>query len=259
MKGLRFVLGLLVVVAALSSSARAQRLDAIFEEANQAQFAGELERAAQGYERLVEAGVDDPDVNYNLATAYARAGRLGHAVWWYERALRLRPDDEEAAVALASVRAELGRQRVRREGEALVEIRPPFTEALVRPFSERFLAVFVLLSNFAFFGLLLVFPRVRAEARRLGVGIAIPIVGLLLLASSVGLAVKREVFAAGASAIALSENAPLREGPDPRAKERGEVAEGQRLRVKERDSSWVRVDAGGGRSGWLPAEAVGEI
>ena len=68
-----------------SAHVSAQSLDRLFAAGNEAYFRGDYARAAANYERLVEAGVHDPDVYFNLATANARSGRYGRAVLFFER------------------------------------------------------------------------------------------------------------------------------------------------------------------------------
>jgi tetratricopeptide (TPR) repeat protein len=248
-----------VVSAVLSSTANAQRTDAIFDRANQAYFRGDFGEAVAGYELLVESGVDDPDVSYNLATANARLGRWGHAIRWYEHALRLSPGDDDAERGLTIARAALGRQRADRDGEATVQMRPSFAQALVRPFSENTLAWLVLFTSFAFFGTLIARRFTRRETPRLALGIAIPLTGLLLALAAVGLVEKTGAFTDGERAIVLAEDAEVREGPDHRARTRTSALEGEAARIVDRHGDWVHVTLPGGREGWMDASDVGAI
>ncbi len=252
----------LVVVAmsvACVGAARAQQLDAIFAHANQAYFAGDFETAVTGYTQLVEAGVDDPDVTYNLALAHARAGRLGQAIRWLERTLLLHPGDPDAERDLARVRDELGRRQADRRGEALVETRPPFVESLVRPLSEPTLAWLVLIFDVALFSVLVVRRRARGETSRLALGVAAPLLVILLALSAGGLAVKTRVFSEGEPAIVVAPQAELREGPNPRATSRGAALEGERARLLTTDDGWAEVQLGGGRVGWMERDSVATI
>lgn len=251
-------LGLLIACAA-PALASAQQHTQIFREANEAYFRGRYEDAIRGYAQLVEAGFEDPDVTFNLATSYARLRRYGHAIRWFERTLELRPGDEGAEQGLAAARGALGRRRAEAQGEATVATRPPLGEALVGPFSESFLALVVLLLDLIFFGLLISFRWVRREEARLAMGIAAPIVGVLLVASVAGLAVKSGALEEGRPAIVLRENAPVREGPSQEAQPRMQALEGDRIRVLTRDGHWYRVRLSQDREGWMHTADVGTI
>lgn len=248
-----------MVYPVASAQSPAQSLQRIFSAANEAYFRGEHAAAAEQYEALVRAGVKDPDVYYNLATARAQAGDLGKAILYFERALRLDPGDEAAEAALAACREALGGRVADRKGEAMVRARPPLSEALVRPFSDGLLAWLVLLFDLLFFGSLVALRFAVREPVRVGLGVAAPLFALLLLLSGAGLLVKSEAFEQGRAGVVLTDDAPLREGPDPRAKVRGRVLEGQDVRILGSERGYLRVRIAGGDEGWLKqgdAEAI---
>jgi hypothetical protein len=239
--------------------ARAESLERIFANANAAYFRGDLAKAAAQYQRLVDASVQDPDVYFNLGLTRARLGQLGAAVLCFERSLWLRAGDAMVESELSAVRARLGGRRAEREGEATVQARPPMAQALVRPLSADFLAWALLACNALLFVLLLVRPRVRWEAWRLGLAIAIPLVALLLVGSALGLAVKTGVFAEGESAIVLREGAELREGPDGKAQVRAVAHEGDGARSSQREGAFVHVQLAAGARGWIDQRDIGTI
>lgn len=263
MRRAALAIAILIGAAALVALARPavaqQRLEQIFERANRAAFAGDWQSAVEGYRQLVVAGVDDPDVHYNLATAYAQGGQYGRAILHYENVLRLSPGDDAAERGIAGARAILGRRRAEAHGEAVVETRPPFFEALVRPFSEGALAWLVLGLDFVLFALLIALGRVRAESGRLAIGIAAPLTGVLLLLAAGGLAVKTGALRDGDAAIVVASEASLREGPDPRARSRASAFEGETAAVRERHGQWAHVELSGGREGWVSADDVGVV
>jgi tetratricopeptide (TPR) repeat protein len=257
----RFWLGALgtALFLAMGSPAVAQSLQEIFAAANQAYFHGDWTSAARQYEALVKAGVKDPDVCFNLATAYARAGALGKAVLNFERGLKLRPGDAAAQKGLDAAVTALGRKRAERAGEATVRTRPPLSEALVRPFSETLLAWLALGFDLAFFSLLIALRAARQEAARVGLSIGSVLLCLLLVVSGGGLLVKSEALKEGRAAIILREQAPLREGPDPRASQRATALEGQPARLLERDGDFVRIRLPDNAEGWIKQDDVGAL
>jgi tetratricopeptide (TPR) repeat protein len=250
---------ILVALTLFATAAQAQDAEAIFQRANTAYFQGDYQGAARDYGLLIESGVDDPDVTYNLATAHARLGNYGQAIRYYERTLRLRPGDDDARAGLTKATDALGRATAEQEGEATLETRPSFTENLVRPFSENALAWLVLALDALAFGLLIAFRFVRAEAGRLGLGVAIPIAFVLFALALGGLAIKSRVFAEGEAAVVVGKDPVLREGPDPRAAARSSVHEGERVEVLADDGQFVQVRFANGRAGWMARADVGTI
>lgn len=257
----RFGLLLVLACGAVSlgpGSARADTVEQLFAAANRAYFAGDLPAAVRGYERLLELGIEDPDVSYNLATAHARRGAYGQAIRYYERTLRLSPGHPDALHNVRIVRDELGRRQLQRRGQASVEARPPLVESLVQGVSVTALAVAFVALESLFFLLLLARRNTRAETPRLALAVAAPIVLLLTLASGAGLVVKDRATSR-AEAIVVTDQTELREGPDARAASRGAVLEGARVTVLGDEGTFARVRAEDGREGWVNRGDVGEI
>jgi tetratricopeptide (TPR) repeat protein len=251
--------GFALLVALTPAVARGQSLQQIFSVANQATFAGQWDSATRQYESLLKAGVKDPDVYFNLATTYARSGQLGKAVLNFERSLALRPGDDAAQKGLDTAVTLLGRKRAEKAGEATVRTRPPLSEALVRPWSENLLGWLVLGFDLALFAVLIALRSARQEALRVGLWVAGALLGLLLLVFGGGLLIKSEAFKEGRAAVVLREDAPLREGPDPRAQTRTKAFEGQAARLLERDGNFARVRLPDNSEGWMLQSDVDSI
>lgn len=246
-------------LAVLATDARAQSLERIFSAGNEAYFRGDFAGAIRHYERLTEAGVHDADVYFNLGTARARLGDLGHAVLYFERCRWLRAGDQACEDGLDAARGELGKQRAERDGQATVQARPPLSEALVAPLSANGLGLTVLVLDVLFFAALLARARVRRDAIRLGLTIALSLIALVLLASGAGLALKARALSSGEPAIVLHEGAELREGPDPKAQVRANAHEGDRAEVLRREGGFARVALSQGPHGWIDKRNIEQI
>lgn len=238
-------------LAALPLAARAESLDEIFRAGNDSFAHGQYDVAAERYQRLIDAGVRDADVYMNLGLAHARAGELGRAVLAFEQSLHYRPGDTEATNALNQARASIGKRSAERQGEALVETRPPLMEAIVRPFSEDTLAYALLFCDAVLFLSLIVRRRAQNETTRTGLAVAAALSGLALLCVLSGLLVKRGTFREGEPAIVLRDGAELREAPDPRATLRARASEGGSARILARDQGFARVRTSSGAVGWM--------
>jgi len=251
--------GLLMASALSARHARADSLDAIFQEGNQAFAQGDYPHAVQLYQRLVDAGVRDPDVYLNLGLAHARNSELGPAVLAFEKSLRLRPSDESASTALGLARAAVGKRRAERHGEATVETQPPLSEALVRPFTQNTLSLALLICDIGLFGCLGMRLRARDETTRTGLALAATLFGLALSAVAAGLLIKRDSLQEGEPAIVLRDSAELREAPDPRALVRARAAEAGSTRILARDGGFAQVRTAAGQVGWIANTDVGSI
>jgi hypothetical protein len=248
---------LVAFVISSPGEARAEALSEVFRTANEAYFRGDFKLAVQNYQRLVDAGVRDADVYFNLGVAAARQEELGSAILNLERAARLRPGDSETNAALETARATLGKRLAQAKGEATIQAKPPMSEALVRSVHEDTLAVSLLVFDVLFFGLLLAYPRLKTDAQRNTTAVTAAACGVLLLVTGTGLFLKRGGQTEGKPAVVLREGAELREGPDRHARQRASAHEGVSARVVASDGSFVRVKIPGGAEGWMAQRDIG--
>jgi tetratricopeptide (TPR) repeat protein len=264
---MRRLLAAFVLTLALVASARADSLPELFTRGNAAFARGDHAEAVRAYAALVEAGVDDPDVAYNLASAYGALGQYGQAIRYFERSLRLAPRDDEARAGLQRARDALGERQAQARGEAIVVDRPPMTEALFAWLTADALAGALLLTTWLAVGLWLVLRRMKAlaagdartEAISLGLGIAAALAATLALVSAIGLGAKVDWGRAGERAVVLHESSAMREGPDDRARLVGELAEGEQVRLLGREGMFARIVARGRQTGYVRGDSVGEI
>ncbi|MEM9069876.1 MAG: tetratricopeptide repeat protein [Myxococcota bacterium] len=249
----------LTLLVTTGGVASAQSLQDVFTRANESAFAGNHDDAIRDLQRLLDAGVRDPDVEFNLATVHAQAGHFGAAIRHFERTLRLRPGDDDAEQGLDDARRVLADRRARAEGEAEVDTGGGFGDALVRPFTEPVLAWSLLVLELLF--LVLLFVRARASkgsGLRLGTTLIAAVTFLLTLGAGVALLTERGAFHEGDDAIVVADRVTLREGPDERAAPRGEAREGDWARVLDEDEGYVLIRIRN-KQGWADAQSVGRL
>ncbi|MFT3921238.1 MAG: tetratricopeptide repeat protein [Myxococcales bacterium] len=245
-------------LSALSSVGRADSLSASFARGNRAYAEGRFRDAISEYERVVGAGVEDPDVSFNLAIAYGSLGQYGQAIRYFERSSRLRPGDAAVEKALSETRTALAERTAQLTGEAIVADRPPLAEALFSRLTTDTLAWTLLLGTWLMSLCGLSLLRVRSEGTRLALGIGAAAASLLLALAGLGLGTRLDWGRSEAKAIVIAPAATLREGPDANAAAKSELAEGTPARILSRDGSYVRVQSGP-NEGYLLASEVGEI
>ena len=77
---------------------------------------GDFERAIDEWRTCVDNGLQDADLDYNLANAYFRNGKLGFAIYYYKSALRLAPNNDDILHNLKYAQA-MTRDKVEEDGE----------------------------------------------------------------------------------------------------------------------------------------------
>ena len=253
------VLSLSLLIATLSSAQgyETSSLAEVFESANVAASRGDYARAVSGYQTLVEAGVRDSDVFFNLATSFAQSGDYPRAILNYERALQVRPNDDRTRQNLRNAERALEESRAEREGEATIQRSASISEAMYGSFTESALAYVLLVSNFCFFACL-AWGWV-SRRRSTWLVISVTAAGLLLGLSAFGVGVKAGILRDGPRAIAIDDRVALREAPDERARVRGTARGGDRAQVVGSDRDYLKLQMVSGMVGWAPASAVGLV
>jgi tetratricopeptide (TPR) repeat protein len=232
-------------------------LTGIFESANVAASRGDHARAIAGYGKLIEAGVHDPDVFFNLATSYAQSGDYARAILNYERALVLRPNESKAAENLRDAEKALEERRAELEGEATILRNSSISDAAYGSVSEDTLGYTLLFANLVFFVALAWISIGRQRHRWLYLLLFAS--GAMLLLAALGLATKAGLLRDGPRFVTLDDRLVLREGPDPRAQLRGEARGGDRGELVDRDRDFVKLRMVSGLEGWTSASGVGLI
>ena len=229
----------------------------IFESANVAASRGDHANAIASYGKLIEAGVHDPDVYFNLGTSFAQSGDYPRAILNYERALVLRPNESKAAENLRDAEKALEEQRAELEGEATIQRSSSISDAAYGNVSEDALAYALLVANLVFFVALASVSMGRRKHRWIYALLLAS--GGLLLVAALGLATKAGLLRNGPRVVTLEDRLVLREGPDPRAQLRGEARGGDRGELVDRDRDFVKLRLVSGLEGWTTAAGVGLI
>jgi tetratricopeptide (TPR) repeat protein len=241
-----------------ASAQAADSLEGAFTRGNRAFGRGDFASAVEAYTTLVDAGVDDADVSFNLASAHGALGHYGEAIRYFSRTLRLRPSDDAAQAGLKKAREALGQRQALETGEAIVTSRPPLTEAVFAGLTTDALAIALLAALLACSlcaGLLL---YVKAEGVRLSLGIGTTLALVVSAGATLGLLVKFDWNEPGTRAVVLHDRAALREGPDEMARLARELPEGSSVRILGREAGFMHVRLGE-REGYLLPTDVGEI
>jgi tetratricopeptide (TPR) repeat protein len=250
-------------------------LQVVFEDANAMYEAGDYEAAISGYQALIDKGVVDKDLYYNLANAFFRQGDLGRAILNYERALKLSPREEDAAGNLAFVRSLIkDKQFVKNEiwfvrGLMWGHNHMSLNEGVVLT-SLLYLILCLLLIVTIFIDgrfmsslyrrLSLISPgRFLGLSSRQDLFLAIVIVVTLLAASGISSFDKYRDERQRRAAVVLAEEVLVYSAPTEDATLQFKIHEGTRVRVAERRSGWTKVLLPGGLSGWIATNSIEAI
>lgn len=195
--------------------------------------------AIEAFERLVDEGVVQEEVFYNLGNAYYRNGQLAPAIANYERAWQLDPGVE-------SVRENLQRA-VGQTERALTRPRPPaWEEALFFWHSAQTAREALVIAGVAWtlgWGLLILRAVRRWPYLRAAAAIALALAAVFAVSWWIKLHPPQ-------LAVAAHDRVPVRYGNRADETVRFELYEGDRVRVEQRRDGWARIRTADGERGW---------
>jgi tetratricopeptide (TPR) repeat protein len=219
--------------------------------ANQSYEAGQFVEAAAIYEAIIEAGIHNSDLYYNLGNAYFKQGDLGRAILNYRRAQRLMPRDTDINTNLNFARTQTVDQLETTGGGLtnLVQVAEEWltlNEALVLA-----LALWVFICYFAVLTILL--PRLRRVF-----GWVMVVLALLLVIGLLSIANRFYTDWRYPSAVVVAPEVEITSGPGDSEQYLVEFTlhAGAETRLLEERPGWRRISLPGNLQGWAPAEAV---
>ncbi|MCZ6767038.1 MAG: tetratricopeptide repeat protein [bacterium] len=242
---------------------------------NAAYESGDYGKAIEHYRGLVDTGVENPDLYYNLANAYYKSNNLARAVLFYERTLRLTPREKDARENLSLLRRQLkDRQFVREQNRFVRNI--VVLHSNLNPTEMFTLAT---ISYLLLCCLVIVFvfrdaPPVVAVYRRVSIvspgrflGLtrlqdflfAIGIVFVLSATTTISTSIKVSRERGRREAVVLPAEVAVLGSPTEDATLQFKVHEGTTVIIREQSGNWLRIQLPGGLSGWVAAQAVERV
>lgn len=248
------------IVMTFALPARAETVHEMFERANDRYWKGEYREAVDVYYEIMRLGVEDTDLWYNAATAYARMGEYGRAAFFYEKVLRMRPRDAAAQHNLSIVRSTVARELSKSRADVDVNPKETVWEGILSWFTANELALIFLVFYYAFFIAILVRHFLKQPVGRVTASLFLFIFLALWLSSGAMLFGKYRVHFLAHDGVVLEKGIVMvREGPSPQSPRVFDVMEAQRVEIVESQGGWIRVRDDKERDGWLAAEQLGQL
>lgn len=208
---------------------------------------GEVDAAVKGYEALVQEGIEDAQLSFNLGNAYVRQGQLGRAIAAYRSSEKLAPRDQDVRKNLELVRAQVS-DAVTPPGPSAIATTLFFWHFAL---STRESLIVAVLANL---GLFLVLALRRVGLARSLTPFALPtfIVLELLFVPSWGV----KALAPSDVAVVRVPEAQVHASHQSDAVVRFVLHDGAEARVTERNDTWARIELADGKQGWVELNSV---
>lgn len=247
----------------------------VFTQGNRHYEEGAYEAAIESWSTLVERGVVDADLYYNLGNAYHEVGMMGPAMLFYERAARLAPRDEDIAENRGLMRSLL-RDRQFLESPGLLKRTVSWVprRLTTRELAGLSIAFYLLLILIAvafvlrdrrtvsrlYSTLSLASPGRLLGLEKTGDFVLAMVVVVMVLAVTAGTTAARyRVESQKRGAVVLEEEVAVYSGPSTDATLQFKIHAGTTVRVTEARVDWVEIELPGELSGWIRSDAMERI
>ncbi len=250
---LRYMLTACVFTLFLVNLSSAAPIDDWFSRANKLYEEQKYDSAVTYYQKIVETGVNNSALFFNLGNAYFRTDKIGLAILYYEKAKLLAPDDTdiEANIRFANMHT-VDRTPVPQR---------TFVESIFRrlhtllSLNQQLWILFGLLSVIAILFSASLFVSRNARLWLI-YGLSLSLILFLAIGVSTGL----KIYERENIQYAVVLNKAVNAVNQPKGtKVLFTAHEGTRFRIRKRKDDWVLVSLPNGAGGWVTTDALGEI
>lgn len=226
--------------------------DALFQRGNQHFQAGDFEQARDAYNSIVQQGIRNAKVYYNLGNCYISLGDIGQSILFYRRALKIDYRDKDVLTNLDLVRKLVS-------SESNVEKTQGFYSGFIdfaRQIGVGNLAVitivFWFLSSTLFVAGFVI--RIRRHKKRAYRSALVTLMITLIAALFLGSLVYDNEYVV--YAVAIGEPTTARSGPGEHFSPIFDQIPGFEMTVKRQQEGWAEVVLSNGYTAWVPAESI---
>ncbi len=243
------VLALAVVSAPAQDGPGENDSSHLFLQANQAYKDGEYAAAAALYERIIDSGVGNGHLFYNLGNAYVKTGDIGLAVLNYRRAELFMPRDEDLRANIAYV------HDLKRDSIACSE---PFIEKFCFWYSKlsctELVTVFLILNAFLW-GVLSLKLFFKKETLTMLVSVGV----FLVVVSGASAGVKLYNLKVHHTGVVLAGEIMVRSGNSVNDTVLFKLHEGAEFNWLQEEDGWVKIRLCDAKKGWVRRDTVEEV
>ncbi len=215
---------------------------------------GNYALAADAYEALLGSGLESSELYYNLGYCYFKQGMLGRSILNFERAKRLNPSDPDIQANLAQAYA-LTDKLVEVEPPLVDRMWSNVTSMFGSDgWAWLFIAFFAL--TIAGVACFLFLDSVAMRKAGFFSGVVFLILAIFSLCVSIG---KRSEITDSSEAIIMVSSTDLNTSPDKNATRMTVLHEGTYVKIIDTLGDWIEVRLNDGNVGWLRLSDVEKI
>ncbi len=247
-----FIISIAILIVFSHFQGYCDEVSDLFNRANKLYAEKNYLKALDLYLEIIERGIINPDVYYNIGNTYFKLGKKGLAILYYEKALKLSPFDREIRDNLKYVEKTLGNPSTlpsRSLGK--------FLESLGSYFNLRILSYVELGFYALFMALFLIYTFIRHMRFSLKPYLFTSLIIFILLLS--GVIYLDRYSLKHPRGVIVQPKVEVLEAPISTSEPAFLFTEGTKIKVLEIRGDWVLVVTLDGKQGWIMANQFEEI
>lgn len=222
--------------------------NALFISGNDAYAEKDFDKALDSYNQLIERGIENADLYYNIGNCYFRKSKLGPAILNYKRALRI---DSSHRLARRNLRFTLSLTKDKQEDSSNGFIGNLWSKLF--SFFNLNRSLFINIVLLAMIVSMLVLILIRYRHREKSVPIFVLTILILLFSMSLIISIARiNSYSSHKPAVLMSESTIGYSGPGEDFSRVFTIHEGMNLILEEFQKDWTLVKLPNGLGGWIP-------
>lgn len=229
--------------------------DRFFYSANANYAKGDYAKAVENYVRILDLGIENGEVYYNLGNCFLKLGKAGYAILCYEKAMRYIPGDSDLKANMNYARSFMEAEPGGGSWHGQILIRA--IEAPFRSFNLNTVAAIAITLYLLVVALTVLNMTANAFAKKLRPIYFTILVIFFLTVLAFGLRYYKEEFYK--RAVVIQKEAEARYEPIEKSTPYYKVYEGQNVVVLKTESGWRQIRRSDGKSGWIKKEAAEEV
>ncbi|MCJ7507138.1 MAG: tetratricopeptide repeat protein [candidate division Zixibacteria bacterium] len=227
--------------------------DSLFKEGNKAYQEGNYNRAIDCYKQIIDSGIKNHRVYYNLGNAYFRQNQLGRAITNYNLGLDLAPRDEDILANLQYIRLFVVDKIKEQSPNLLTEN----IDRILSFWTTNEMSLIFTVSYFLFVLLLILW--IFSRTKRVILNTIVIILLVVFVVSGVGFGLKLYNTSVVTKGVVVADKVDIKSGPGEEWTSQFTAHQGLELVIKGEASGWYQIILPNQVIGWLPEKAVEKI
>lgn len=240
----------IIIMVFISLGLNAQTQNKLFEQGNKQFKNKEYEMALKSYLSIEKQNIFSSELYYNIGNTYFRLNDYTNSILYYERGLKLDPNNEDLNTNLKVAKARLKSDVYVIPNFFLVRWWNNITN-LFTPYGWAIVSITLLLITCILF----IFYYFSFDKKVLLFYSLILSILFFIISCFSGFTRQNELSSKN-QAIVFGEQTIGKDSPDKNSSDKMRILKGQKIKIMDKEDSWIRIKTEDGKEAWIETKNV---